>query len=176
MHDGGNMWDESPQNLWQEKGLMSTLRTWTGLVAVGYLLGLFACLVAGVSGPGLFTAKDAVFSTTEGTATAATNYTFDISQYERAHQSLYLAMRLNIPIQLQNSMELNDQTSYETEGSYSVSIYGSPQSTLGRGGAACPYGCVSCPKGNESLGLTCDLLSEDATGGESVACEGGEEW
>lgn len=29
---------------------------------------------------------------------------------QRTHQSIYLAMRLNIPIQLQNSMELNDQT------------------------------------------------------------------
>lgn len=47
MYDGGNTWDENPGNLWQEKGLMSTLRTWTGLVAVGYPLGLFVCLVAG---------------------------------------------------------------------------------------------------------------------------------
>ncbi|CBN74605.1 expressed unknown protein [Ectocarpus siliculosus] len=176
MYNDRNLWDENPGNLWQEKGLMSTLRTWTGLVAVGYTLGLLACLAAGVTGPGLFTSKNAVFSTIEGTATAATNYAFDISQYERTHQSIYLAMRLNIPIQLQNSMELNDQTSYETEGSYRISLYGSPQSTLGRGGDVCPYGCVSCPEGDEGLGLTCDLLSEDATGGESVACEGGEEW
>lgn len=42
--------------------------------------------------------------------------------------------------------------------------------------AECPSGCVKCPNGNEALGLTCDLISEDASGDDTITCKAGDEW
>lgn len=40
----------------------------------------------------------------------------------------------------------------------------------------CPAGCISCPDGDESDGLSCTLLKESHSGSEEFTCEGGEEW
>lgn len=40
----------------------------------------------------------------------------------------------------------------------------------------CPKGCLSCPGGNEALGLTCDLISGFSAGSGTIACERGDDW
>eukprot|EP00903_Cladosiphon_okamuranus_P010566 g9992.t1 len=163
-------------NMWQEKGIISKLRTGPGRVAALYVAGLIGCIIAGLAAPGLFISKTAVYSSPDPDAanSAAGVYEFDISDYKRSHQSIYFAMRLNLPIQLQNAMEINGQTSYETEGQYAVALYGSQQSFLAS--EDCPNGCLSCPGGDDALGLTCDLISGDSTGDGNILCEGGDDW
>eukprot|EP00752_Nemacystus_decipiens_P003372 g3119.t1 len=163
-------------DMWQEKNIMSKLRSGPGRVAVLYLAGLVGCIIAGLASPGLFISKTAVFSPPGPDAgnSASGVYEFDISDYKRSHQSVYLAMRLNLPIQLQQSMDLNGHTRYEAEGQHAIAVYGSQQPFLAS--EDCPNGCLTCPAGSDALGLTCDLISAESTGDETIVCEGGDEW
>ncbi|CAM9287000.1 unnamed protein product [Pylaiella littoralis] len=159
-------------NMWQKKSMVSKEGNGPERTALLYFFGLLGCIVAGFAAPGVFISKYGSYS--EGVATADSDYLFAISDYKPSHQSIYLALRLQLPVQLENAMELNNLMSYAGEGRYSVSVYGSDQPRVRTSSDDCPAGCVSCPDGEE--GLTCDLLAKDHTGVEAVVCQRGDDW
>lgn len=40
----------------------------------------------------------------------------------------------------------------------------------------CPNGCLSCPGGDEALGLACDLISAESSGDGTIECKLGDDW
>lgn len=40
----------------------------------------------------------------------------------------------------------------------------------------CPAGCISCPQGDDELGLTCELIADGVRRTQDVTCGSDDEW